>query len=63
MPPQHGQHLVLTIDANLQMIAEQELRDAVEHVNAPRGEFVAMDPYTRVMCWRWRIIRRSIRKR
>jgi cell division protein FtsI (penicillin-binding protein 3) len=46
LPPQHGQHLVLTIDANLQMIAEQELRDAVEHVKAKCGEFVVMDPYT-----------------
>lgn len=46
LPPQHGQHLVLTIDANLQMIAEQELRDAVEHVHSDRGEFVAMDPWT-----------------
>ena len=25
LPPQHGQHLILTIDANIQMIAEQEL--------------------------------------
>jgi cell division protein FtsI/penicillin-binding protein 2 len=46
LPPQHGQQLVLTIDANLQMIAEQALRDAVEHVKAPRGEFVAIDPRT-----------------
>jgi len=46
LAPCHGQHLVLTIDANLQMIAEEELRDAVEHVKAPRGEFVAMDPRT-----------------
>ena len=46
LPPQHGQHLVLTIDSNLQMIAEQELRDEVEHVKGSRGEFVAMDPDT-----------------
>ncbi|HEX4053036.1 MAG TPA: penicillin-binding protein 2 [Tepidisphaeraceae bacterium] len=46
LPPQHGHHLVLTIDANLQMIAEEELRDAVDRVHAPRGEFVVMDPYT-----------------
>jgi cell division protein FtsI (penicillin-binding protein 3) len=45
-PPQHGQHLVLTIDANLQMIAEQELRDSVEHFKAKRGEIVVMDPRT-----------------
>lgn len=46
VPPRHGQHIVLTIDANLQMIAEEELRDAVERVKAKCGEFVAMDPYT-----------------
>jgi cell division protein FtsI/penicillin-binding protein 2 len=46
LPPQHGQHLVLTIDANLQMIAEEELRDTVEHFHAKRGEVVVMDPYT-----------------
>jgi cell division protein FtsI (penicillin-binding protein 3) len=46
LPPQHGHHLVLTIDANLQTMAEQELRDAVEHVKAKSGIFVAMDPYT-----------------
>jgi cell division protein FtsI (penicillin-binding protein 3) len=44
--PRHGQHIVLTIDANLQMIAEQVLRDGVEHVHAKRGEFVAIDPRT-----------------
>jgi len=46
LPPQHGHHLVLTIDANLQTMAEQELRDAVERVKAKSGIFVAMDPYT-----------------
>jgi cell division protein FtsI (penicillin-binding protein 3) len=46
LAPQYGQHLVLTIDANLQMIAEQVLRDGVEHVKGSRGEFVAMDPQT-----------------
>jgi cell division protein FtsI/penicillin-binding protein 2 len=46
LAPQYGQHLVLTIDANLQMIAEEELRDGVEHVKGSRGEFVAMNPYT-----------------
>jgi cell division protein FtsI (penicillin-binding protein 3) len=46
LPPRHGQHLVLTIDANLQMIAEEELRDAVEKVRSDRGEFVAIDPRT-----------------
>ncbi len=28
LPPQHGQHLILTIDANIQLIAEQELAAA-----------------------------------
>jgi cell division protein FtsI (penicillin-binding protein 3) len=46
LAPQHGQHLVLTIDANLQMIAEEELADAVEHFHARDGEIVLMDPYT-----------------
>jgi cell division protein FtsI (penicillin-binding protein 3) len=46
LPPQHGEHLVLTIDTNLQMIAEEELRDTVEHFKAKRGEVVVMDPYT-----------------
>jgi cell division protein FtsI/penicillin-binding protein 2 len=45
-PPQHGQHLVLTIDANLQSIAEQELRETVESNQAARGEVVVMDPST-----------------
>jgi cell division protein FtsI/penicillin-binding protein 2 len=45
-PPQHGQHLVLTIDANLQSIAEQELRQTVETARAARGEVVVMDPST-----------------
>ena len=48
LPPQHGQHLVLTIDANLQMIAEEELRDTVEHFKGSHadchGEVVVMDP-------------------
>ena len=36
LAPRHGQQLVLTIDANLQMIAEEELRDECEHVKSPR---------------------------
>ena len=44
LPPQHGQHLVLTIDANIQMIAEQELEQAVTENHAKRGEVVVMDP-------------------
>jgi cell division protein FtsI (penicillin-binding protein 3) len=46
LPPQHGQHLILTIDANIQMIAEQELATAVTENHAKRGEVVVMDPKT-----------------
>ena len=46
LPPQHGQHLILTIDANIQMIAEQELAAAVTENKAKRGEVVVMDPKT-----------------
>jgi cell division protein FtsI/penicillin-binding protein 2 len=43
-PAQHGQHLVLTIDSNIQMIAEQELADTCKKYTAKRGEVVVMDP-------------------
>ena len=46
LPPQHGRHLMLTIDANIQMIAEQELAAACEKNKAKRGEVVVMDPST-----------------
>ena len=46
LSPQHGQHLILTIDANIQMIAEQELAAAIEEFHAKRGEVVVMDPKT-----------------
>jgi cell division protein FtsI (penicillin-binding protein 3) len=46
LPPQNGQHLILTIDANIQMIAEQELATACKEFNAKRGEAVIMDPTT-----------------
>ena len=46
LPPQHGQHLTLTIDANIQMIAEQELGAACAEFKARRGEVVVMDPKT-----------------
>ena len=46
LPPQHGQHLILTIDANLQMIVEQELARTCEEFKAERGEAVLMDPKT-----------------
>jgi cell division protein FtsI (penicillin-binding protein 3) len=44
--PVHGEHLVLTIDANIQMIAEQELRATIEKFSAKRGEVVVMNPWT-----------------
>lgn len=43
-PPQHGQHLILTIDANLQLMAEQELAKTCEEFKANRGEVIVMDP-------------------
>lgn len=46
LPPDHGKHLILTIDANIQMIAEQELAAACEKYNAKRGEVVIMNPQT-----------------
>jgi cell division protein FtsI/penicillin-binding protein 2 len=49
LPPSHGRHLVLTIDSNIQMIAEQELAEACRAVRAKRGEVVVMDPQTGVV--------------
>ena len=46
VPPQHGQHLVLTLDANVQMITEQELASQCEQYHAKRGEAIVMDPTT-----------------
>lgn len=46
LAPINGQHLMLTLDANVQMIAEQELNDACKYYNAKRGEVVVMDPKT-----------------
>lgn len=44
--PIHGQHMVLTIDANIQTIAEEELIEACQHFKAKRGEVVVLNPYT-----------------
>lgn len=44
--PVHGRHLVLTIDMNIQMIAEQELRASIAEFNARSGEVVVLDPWT-----------------
>lgn len=44
LAPLHGQHVVLTIDANIQMIAEQELNATCQKYRAKSGECVVIDP-------------------
>jgi cell division protein FtsI/penicillin-binding protein 2 len=45
-PPKHGTTLILTIDSNIQAIAEEELaRTCIDH-EAKHGEVVVMDPKT-----------------
>ncbi len=44
MPYQEGASIVLTIDRNLQWIAESTLRDAVEQWDARGGHIIMMDP-------------------
>lgn len=46
LPAQHGQHLILTIDSNIQMIAEEELARTCKEFRADHGEVVVMDPKT-----------------
>src|SRR2546423_2019709 len=46
LPAQHGQHIILTVDGNIQLIAEQELAAACEHYKAARGEVIVMDPHS-----------------
>jgi cell division protein FtsI/penicillin-binding protein 2 len=46
LPPKHGQHLMLTIDANIQMIVEQELAQTCKDTLSKRGEAVVMNPKT-----------------
>jgi cell division protein FtsI (penicillin-binding protein 3) len=46
VPPLHGRHVVLTIDANIQFIVEQELADTCNKYRAKRGEAVVMNPAT-----------------
>ena len=43
-PAEHGRHIILTVDANIQMMAEQELAATCEEFHAPTGEVVVMDP-------------------
>jgi cell division protein FtsI (penicillin-binding protein 3) len=45
-PAEHGRHLILTIDANIQMIAEQELAATCEGFHAETGEVVVIDAHT-----------------
>ncbi len=47
VPPQHGQHVVTTIDSNIQNIAEQELDASCRQYEAPGetvGECIVMRP-------------------
>ncbi len=44
--PQNGKNITLTIDARLQDVAEEAIKDAVEKNHAEHGSLVAMDPYT-----------------
>ncbi|GIW75530.1 MAG: penicillin-binding protein [Phycisphaerae bacterium] len=46
IPAQHGRHLMLTLDANIQSIVEQELALACEKFKARCGEAVVLDPWT-----------------
>jgi cell division protein FtsI/penicillin-binding protein 2 len=45
LPPQHGQHLVLTIDSTIQMFTEEELAKTCERYDC-HGEAVVMNPQT-----------------
>lgn len=46
VPPEHGQQLVLTLDTNIQMFAEQNLAASCREFKAKRGEVVVIDPKT-----------------
>lgn len=45
-PPQAGADLILTLDRNIQLIADQELQRALEQYDAESGTVVIMDPRT-----------------
>jgi cell division protein FtsI (penicillin-binding protein 3) len=45
-PAEHGQQVVLTIDANIQTIVEQQLAETCEKFRAKTAEAVVMDPFT-----------------
>ncbi len=44
--PEPGENITLTIDPNLQYVAERELDKAIASSHAKTGAIVAMDPYT-----------------
>ena len=46
VPPIHGKHLLLTLDANIQMMAEEELANVCRRYQAKNGEVVVIDPRT-----------------
>ncbi len=59
--PMPGENLVLSIDANIQYMAERALDAQVEKVKALHGTVVVQDPHTG-RCWRWRYLRGSIQR-
>jgi len=46
VPPVNGTHVILSIDSNIQMIAEQELAAACKQFRVRAGETILMDPQT-----------------
>jgi len=46
LPPQHGQHVVLTIDSNIQMMTEEALATTGDSNKARRAEAIVLDPRT-----------------
>ncbi|HQY87252.1 MAG TPA: penicillin-binding protein 2 [Tepidisphaeraceae bacterium] len=44
IPPEHGKHLVLTVDTNIQLIVERELERTVNEFGATGGEVVVLNP-------------------
>ena len=55
-----GRDIVLTIDRDVQYIAESELLDDINTYNATGGSIIVMNPRNGD-CWRWRIIRPTTR--
>ncbi len=46
LPPKHGKHVKMTLDLDLQAIAEDELQQACELNGTQRGSIIVVDPYT-----------------